>query len=305
MKNPFRKNKPEKASPAPNPDQILPVTEAEPLADDVPPAEEASSPAEKAPDDGFTEWRRSRTRGGVERRERNDFYEAYSVFGTDGDGKLICRCYHRYPEHEREFGLTYTRALSFEEFNRRLLAELDKGDIDLGDYRFCAEKAEQLQAPFADTETSAISSFTDEETAALQAFCEDIDTLKDKSFLHFDGVLQCECESVVGDVRLNIRFRKPIKYDAYSAQVPGVHKEPVNGYDITDLWIMGVYNRLRENCTSCAVTLLTSEWSVEKESLYLILAEGFPGVDGKLLTAVGEADSFRRFGFYSLDFSNK
>ena len=305
MKNPFRKNKTAKNIPAPEPVRDMPVEDAEPAQNILPPVEEAPATSDEAHDDGFTEWRRSRTRGGVERRERNDFFEAYSVYGADKDGKLICRYYHRYPEHERDFGLTYDRTLSLEDFNRRLLAELDKGDIDLDDYRFCMENAERLHAPNTEPETSVTNGFTDEETAVLKNFCENIDTLKDKTYLTVGGVFQCECESVVGDDRLNIRFRKPIKYDAYSADVPGVSKEPVNGYDITDLWIMGVYNRLRENCSSCSVTLLSSQWSTEKESLYLIMAEGFSGIDGRLLTAVGNADSFRRFGFYSLDFSKK
>jgi hypothetical protein len=34
-------------------------------------------------------------------------------------------------------------------------------------------------------------------------------------------------------------------------------------------------------------------------------AEGFPSVDGSLLLAVADEASFPRFGFYSLDFTNK
>ncbi len=70
------------------------------------------------------------------------------------------------------------------------------------------------------------------------------------------------------------------------------------------MWVMGVYNRLAGRC-SCKVLRLTSEWSLESESVYLITAEGFPGVEGMLLVAVAPSDSFRRFGFYSLDFANK
>lgn len=68
---------------------------------------------------------------------------------------------------------------------------------------------------------------------------------------------------------------------------------------------MGVYNRINGNCASCKVTRLTSLWSLEKESVYLISSEGFNDVEGALLTAVGEASQFKRFGFYSLDFSKK
>ena len=68
---------------------------------------------------------------------------------------------------------------------------------------------------------------------------------------------------------------------------------------------MSVYNRLREHCSSCTVTLLSSEWSLNHESLYLLGIEGFEGVDGTLLIALGEADSFCRFGFFSLDFLSK
>ena len=40
-------------------------------------------------------------------------------------------------------------------------------------------------------------------------------------------------------------------------------------------------------------------------TLILITAEGFEGIPGALLIAVGGAESFSSFGFYSLDFSNK
>ena len=269
------------------------------------PEEAAPSPAaDKAADDGFVEWRRSRPRGGIERRERNDIYEAYNVYGADSEGRLTVRCYHRYPEHERDFGLSYSRALSFEEFNRRLLGELDSDGLKLSDYYACIRNAVQLADSAAES-AAEYSGFDEEEEAALRAFCNAADTLQQQSYLHSEGVLRCECESVVGGERLNIWFRRPLPHDAADMPIAGVSKEEKAGYDIDNLWIMSVYNRLREKCRACSVTLLTSLWSVDKESLYLFAVNGFEGIEGSLLIAVGEADSFRRFGFYSLDFSKK
>ena len=51
------------------------------------------------------------------------------------------------------------------------------------------------------------------------------------------------------------------------------------------------------------ITLLTSEWSINKESVFLMTVEGFPSVDGTLLVAVADEAAFPHFGFYSLDFS--
>ena len=79
----------------------------------------------------------------------------------------------------------------------------------------------------------------------------------------------------------------------------------VGGYDITDMWVMSVFNRLNERCRSCKVTRLTSQWNIEKETVWLMTATGFPGVGGTVLIAVAPTADFRRFGFFSLDFSNK
>lgn len=299
MKNPFKRSRPAPDAPAAQP-QTVPEPAPEPEIA-IPPEEK---PADVTPPDDFVEWRRTQIRGGIERRERNDFFEAYSVFGTNADGKLLCRYYHRYPEHERDFDLSYTRELSFDDFNRRLLSELDKGDLKLGDYNFCIKNAAELTHPTAQA-YAEYSGFTDGEFAVLQEFCESIDTLKDRSYLHGDGIFSCECESVVGGESLNLRFRKPLAHDAILSDISGVRKESVAGYDIGDMWIMSVYNRLRDRCASCAVSLLTSEWSLEQESVWLIAAEGFPGIDGTVFVAVAEASAFRRFGFYSLDFSKK
>lgn len=295
MKNPFKRHK-KSADPIPEEPVAIPAPEEEPV-----PQPEPDPPAEI--DDGFTEWCRSQIRGGIERRERNDIFEAYSVYGADAAGNLTCRYYHRYPEHERDFDLSYTRALSFEQFNRRLLGELDKCDLKLADYADCIRKAAALSdkpLPVGDAD-----GLSDDEFAALQDFCESMDTLKDQSYLHGDGVFRCECESVVGGESLNLRFRKPLTYDALTNGADGVRMEEIGGYDIDDMWVMGVYNRLRERCTACKVIRLTSEWSLDKESVWLIRAAGFPGIGGDLLTAVAPSEQFRRFGFYSLDFSNK
>ena len=253
--------------------------------------------------DGFTEWRRSQIRGGVERRERNDFFETYNVYGVDQARQLTCRCFHRYPEHERAFGMTYSRTLSFDEFNRRLLGELDKKSMTLAEYHDCIRQAEEVSGIISDS--IAYDIFSDNEYAVMQAFCDSMDTLKEKTYLHGGGLFSCDCESVVGGEPLSIRFRRPLPHDALSMEIAGVRKETIGGYDIDNLWVMSVYNRLNERCSSCRLTQLTSEWSLNHETIRLVAAEGFPGIDGELLIAVAEPTAFRRFGFYSLDFSNK
>ena len=259
---------------------------------------------EQPPVDPFVEWCRSQVRGGIERRERNDIFEAYNVYGVDEHNRLTCRHYHRYPEHERDFDLSYSRTLTFDELNRRLLSDLDKGDIKLPVYHDCIRKAGALcDIPHPDT--AEFDGFSESETAALRAFCEAFDTLTDKEYRTADGVFCCACRSVVGDEMLNLRFRKPLPHDALNSEIAGVSKTPIEGYDIESLWIMGVCNRLRERCQGCRVTKLTSEWSLEKESVFLMQAEGFPSVNGTLLLAVADERSFPRFGFYSLDFSNR
>lgn len=296
MKNPFKffrssAERPEPA-PAPNPD---PVEEPKPPEPEPEPVEQP---------DPFVEWCRSRIRGGIERRERNDIFEAYNVYGVDEQNRLTCRRYHRYPEHERDFDLSYERALTFDELNRRLLADLDKGDVKLPDYNDCIAKARALcgiPAPDA----AEFNGFTETETAALREFCEAFDTLTDKEYRTTDGVFICACKSVVGDEVFNLRFRKPLPHDARNGDIAGVSKTPTEGYDIESLWIMSVFNRLNERAQRCRVTLLTSQWSLERESVFLMEAEGFPSIDGTLLLAVADEASFPRFGFYSLDFSNK
>lgn len=303
MKNPFRKRKAETAAPIPS-EPVSPADAAakvqipDPVITDPSPVAKADQPA-----DSFTEWCRSQVRGGIERRDRNDIYEAYNVYGADGD-QPVCRRWHRYPEHEREFSLSYSRNLSFNDFNRRLLEELDRGDLRLDTYHDAIARAEKLSSPDGDDDAPSSDSFTDEEQEILQAFCDGMDHLKDQRYLHLNGVLCCECESAAGGVRLNLRMRKPLRHDALYQPGAGVIVEPMYGYDIEDMWILGVYNRLYERAASCKVFRLTSAWSLRQESVLLILADGFPGVDGEVIFAVGESDSFRRFGFYSLDFSN-
>lgn len=279
-----------------------PITEA---PEEVSPATaKPEPPMAQPPVDPFIEWCRSQVRGGIERRERNDIFEAYNVYGVDEHKRLTCRRYHRYPEHERDFDLSYSRTLTFDELNRRLLSDLDKGDIKLPVYNDCIAKARELcDIPLPENEE--FNGFTEEETAALRDFCEDFDTLTDREYRTADGVFCCACRSVVGDEMLNLRFRKPLPHDAMNGEIAGVSKMPIEGYDIESLWIMGVYNRLRERSQSCRVTVLTSEWSLKKESVFLMQAEGFPSIDGTLLLAVADEASFPRFGFYSLDFTNK
>lgn len=314
MKNPFKlfRSSPEKSDPAPVPEPpeeittpIPPEPEPEPpkeITTPTPPEPEPEPPVEQP--DPFTEWCRSQIRGGIERRERNDIFEAYNVYGVDEKNRLTCRHYHRYPEHERDFDLSYTRALTFDELNRRLLSDLDKGDVKLPDYNDCIKKARDL-CELPTPETPDFNGFTDDETAALKAFCEAFDTLTDKEYRTADGVFCFSCRSVVGDEVFNLRFRKPLPDDALFSDVSGVGKTPIQGYDIESLWIMGIYNRLSERAEKCRVTLLSSEWSLKKESVFLMQAEDFPSIDGTLLLAVADETSFPKFGFYSLDFSNK
>lgn len=265
--------------------------------------EEPVSEKTENPDDGFVEWLRSAQRGGIERRERNDIYETYSVYGADEQGRLICRLYHRYPEHERDFGLSYSRVLQFDEFNKRLLAELDRGDIKLGDYHACIEKAEQL-CGITPGEDGTYTGFSRAEAEILRDFCEAADTLTDKEYRTGDGIFRCSCRSVVGDESLNLWFRRPLRHDALDTQVSGVSRVDIGGYDIESMWIMGVYNRISERCERCRVTKLVYDWSAEKETVFLMTLEGFGGIGGTLLLAVSDAAAFSRFGFYSLDFSH-
>ena len=298
MKNPFKRKKP-----APIPEQAvenMPAPEIEPPQPPV----EPQKPEPEEPADGFDEWFRTPTRGGIERRERNDIFEAFNVYGVDEHDRLTCRRYHRYPEHERDFDLSYSRTLTFDELNRRLLSELDKGDIKLPAYHDCIAKARALR-DIPTPDAVEFIGFTENEVAALREFCEDFDTLTDKEYRSSDGVFCIACRSVVGDEQLNLRFRKPLPHDALDSEIAGVSKTPIEGYDIESLWIMGVYNRLRDRCQSCRVTLLTSEWSLQKEKIFLMQAEGFSPIDGTLLLAVADEASFPKFGFYSLDFSNK
>ena len=255
--------------------------------------------------DSFVEWGRSNLRGGIERRERNDIYEAYNVYGTDGEGRLICRRYHRYPEHEREFGVSYSRELRFEEFNSRLLGELDRCDMSLGDYLACIRSAEAITGFDSSDGEDAYEGFPEQEETILTGFCDHLDTLKDKGYLHRNGVFRCECESLYDPVKLNLWFRKPLPHDAIHAEVAGVKREEIGGYDIDHLWVMSVYNRLYERSESCKVTRLTSQWSVRHEKVYLVRCEGFKGIGGTLMAAIGEAEDFSRFGFYALDFASK
>ena len=297
MKHPFKFFR---SSEKPKPDPIPEMPEEKILPEPSKPEPDIKQP----PVDPFVEWCRSQVRGGIERRERNDIFEAYNVYGVDEHDRLTCRRYHRYPEHERDFDLSYSRTLTFDELNRRLLADLDKGDIKLPVYNDCIAKARDLcKIPIPQTEE--FNGFSEKETAALREFCEDLDTLTDKEYRTTDSIFCCACRSVVGDEAFNLRFRKPLPHDAINGEIAGISKTPIEGYDIESLWIMGVYNRLRDRCQSCRVTVLTSEWSLKKESVFLMQAEGFSTIDGTLLLAVADEASFPRFGFYSLDFTNK
>ncbi len=297
MKFPFKRKKP---SPEP---EVIPAIHAPEPAPVEPVPEKTVEPEPKEPGDGFDEWFRTPTRGGIERRERNDIFEEYRVYGADKDGRLTCRRWHRYPEHEREFDLSYSRALRFDEFNRRLLEELDKGDMKPGDYNRCIENAERLSG--SDNAGTVSKVLSDEEKQLLEAFCDGMDTLTNRSYLHSEGTLSCACESVVGGETLQLRFRKPLKHDALNADVSGVSRKPIEGYEIENLWIMSIYNRLREKCSACKACVLTSEWSINRESIHLFIAEGFEGIGGALMIAVGSPADMKKLGFWSLDFSAK
>ncbi len=296
MKNPFQflyasKGKPIPHTPAPVP-QPEPVIEA------------PAAVKHTEPQDSFVEWCRTRVHGGIERRERSDIFEAYTVYGED-NGALTFRRYHRYPEHERTFGLSESRSLDFEAFNKRLLAELDRGGVGLSDYHACIARAKELTGNPSDGEAPLFEGFSDSELAVLRGFCDSMDILTDREYRVAEGIFRCSCRSAVGDEGLSLWFRKPLPHDALEYAVPGVKREEIYGYDIEDLWTLGVYNRLRERSQAARVTRLTSEWSLNHESLCLIAAEGFSEIDGTLLMAIADEDAFPRFGFYSLDFANK
>ena len=239
MRNPFKFFKSSAEKKAVNPEP-LPITEPEDQAI-TNTVEEETPPAEEVPDDGFVEWCRSQVRGGIERRERNNIYEAYSVYGKSAGGQLTCRYYHRYPEHERDFDLSNERTLNFTDFNRRLFSELDKGDIRLTDYNACIGEALRLDDATVSNDIS-YEGFTDEENAVLRDFCESMDTLTDKEYRGGDGIFRCSCRGAVGDDTLSLWFRKPLCHDALYTDVAGVSRTPVEGYDIDNLWIMGIYN---------------------------------------------------------------
>ena len=296
MKNPFQFFYSSKSKAMPHTPQVMPEPEPE---IEAPVAEKHAEP-----EDSFVEWRRSKVRGGIERRERNEIFEAYSVYGEE-DGKLCCRYYHRYPEHERGFDLSHSRVLDFDAFNKRLLTELDKGGVSLSDYHTCIANAERLTGQEAQGDNALFDGFNEQETAVLKAFCDAIDILTDKEYRTAEGIFRCSCRSVVGEETLNLWFRKPLPHDALDSDVPGVVKEALGNYDIENLWMMGVKNRLSERCNGVRITRLTSEWSLKHESVCLIAAEGFEGVDGTLLLAIADEAAFPRFGFYSLDFANK
>ena len=118
MKNPFKFFRPSSEKP-----KTEPIADA-PEETVIPTPTEPEQPVKQPPADPFVEWCRSQVRGGIERRERNDIFEAYNVYGVDEHDRLTFRRYHRYPEHERDFDLSYSRTLTFEELNRRLLSEL-------------------------------------------------------------------------------------------------------------------------------------------------------------------------------------
>lgn len=300
MKNPFRFLKKSSKNTM---DELKPVAEAavgeDTVGEDAPVQEEP-----EASDDGFVEWLRTAQRGGIERRERNDIYETYSVYGVDGQGRLTCRLYHRYPEHERDFGLSYSRTTDFDAFNARLLAELDRGVIKSGDYHACIEKAEQL-CGIEKAEGTAYVGFSEDEAAVLRGFCESADTLTDKEYRTGDGIFRCSCRSVVGDEALSLWFRRPLPHDALYADVAGVSRTEIGGYDIESMWIMGVYNRISERCKGCKVMKMTYDWSANRETVYLMTLEDFDGIGGTLLLAAADVSVFSRFGFYALDFSKK
>ena len=279
------------------------IDKPEPEKQDEKPEESAQKPgnAPEKPKDGFVEWGRSRIRGGIEKRGRNIFFEQYSVYGLDGQEQLSCRLYHRYPEDERDFGLSYTRALSFGEFNSRLLYELDRGDMSLCDYSACMSRAEKLREEEADTKAELAPDLSEDEQTAIQAFFDSLDNLKDKSCRCAGGVFRCDAESAAMGESLTLMLRKPLRYDAYFKDDPSVKREPVAYYDIEDIWIMGVCNRLIESGAKIDILTLRSAWSLDSAAVYLMTADGLPGINGRLLLAIAESTAISRFGFYSLD----
>ena len=253
------------------------------------------------PDDGFHKWLRTATRGGIEPGGRNDIYETYSVYGADAEGRIIHRCYHRYPEHERAFDLSCSRVLTFDELNRHLLEELDKGGVTLDDYHACIAEAERL-APQPSSDAIAETEFSEDEYAVLRDFCESLDTLKDKECHAGRGSFRCSGVSVVGDEELWLNCRKPLTHDALYGESLGISRTEIGGYDIENLWILSVYNRLRERCDSCRVILLKSEWNLSQKPVTLLVAEGVQGISGALLVTVADIETLSRFGAYSLTF---
>lgn len=297
------------AQAAPAPEQDVPLPEAtvdgaaEPTAQDsahASGAPEASS-AEASEEDGFCEWLRTATRGGIEPNGRNDIYEAYSVYGVVDDGRIVRRYYHRYPEYDRGFDLSGEHSLTFDQLNRELLEELDRGGITLERYCDAIAAAERLLPEHSAPGSDAVA-FSAEEIAVLTDFCDALDTLKDKQYLTKGGVFLCTGVSVVGDEELWLRFRKPLRHDAFYGETFGVKRTEIGGYDIENLWIMSVYNRLYQISERCRVIMLASEWNLSAAPVTLIAAEGTRGIDGTLLVTVAGAETLARFGTYSLNF---
>lgn len=311
MKNPlrfFRKpsdqnDEKQKNDTAPTKDASVQQTEK--MSEPPQSGEDEARKPDKEQGDSFTQWCRSRVRGGIERRERNDIFEEYGVYGVDGQGRLLCRYYHRYPEHERDFEMSYERVLSFDEFNTRLLGEIDRGSLTLETYGECIEKAQKLSGKADEERDGIYEGFSAEEEGRLRDFCETLENLKDKSYRHGDGIFRCEGESILEGEVLDIWFRKPVKHDAFYTDVAGIIRQPVSPLDIGDIWILSIYNRIRERCGTCEVVRVKSEWSLKEEAVYMMAVEGLVGIKGTVLIAVAEASNFGRFGFYALGFANK
>ena len=299
MKNPFKRLRAAKDEPA---QEITPIAVKKTPAEAPQPSPvEPSAEEPPQPQDSFILWIRSRERGGIQKRERNDIYEYYNEYGTD-DGQLICRRYHRYPEHEKDFDLSFSRVLTFDEFNARLLDELDSGAVPLNEYHSCLKNAEALTDRHqADKSGDEPLSQSDQE--AIKTFCESLENLKEKEYRCGEGALRCSCKSVIADVELNLWFRRPLCYDAADGEIAGVEKTPIEAYDIDDIWILGVCNRLREQGARFTITELKSAWSLKGEVILLLRVSDFPGVTEELLFAIEKAENFYRFGFYSLGFS--
>jgi len=264
------------------------------------PSRSASDREAEVPDDGFHEWMRTTTRGGIEPGGRSDIYETYSVYGADAQERIIRRCYHRYPEHARAFDLSCSRVLTFDELNRHLLEELDKGGVTLDDYHACIAAAEKLMHKESDTPPDM--EFSEDEYAVLRSFCESLDTLRDKECHAGRGVFRCSGVSVVGDEELWLNCRKSLTHDALYGESYGISRTEIGGYDIENLWILSVYNRLRERCDRCRVILLKSEWNLSQKPVTLLVAEGVQGISGALLVTVADIETLSRFGAYSLTF---